>query len=153
MNRIITYFGLHSHINPKTTEIDHLTSFRTGMQKKRQELSGLEKRTSFILKTFSRINLVNFCFIILFFVFQAIPETFSVRMINEGEVFDENVTINVVEQTATFNVPSREGAVKANVVHDFRKVNFALSSAIVLFFLFYTDQTHSLRICECEYCV
>ena len=74
-------------------------------------------------------------------------------MINAGEVFDENVTINVAEQTATFYVPSREGAVKANVVHDFHKVNFALSSAIVLFFLFYTDQTHSLRICGCEYCV
>ena len=137
MNRIITYFGLHSHINPKTTEIDHLTSFRTGKQKKRQELSGLEKRTSFILKTFSRINLVNFCFIILFFVFQAIPETFSVRMIKEGGVIDENVTINVAEQTATFYVPSREGAVKANVVHDFRKVNFAFAALyIVLFFSF-----------------
>ena len=74
-------------------------------------------------------------------------------MIKEGGVFDENVTINVAEETATFYVPSREGPVKANVAHDFCKVNFALSSAIVLFFLFYTDQTHSLRICGCEYCV
>ena len=70
-------------------------------------------------------------------------------MIKEGGVFDGNVTINAAEQTATFYVPSREGAVKANVVHDFRKVNFALSSAIMLFFLFYTDQTYSLRICWC----
>ena len=58
-------------------------------------------------------------------------------MIKEGGVFDENVTINVAEQTATFYVPSREGAVKANVVHDFRKVNFAFAVLyIVLFFSF-----------------
>ena len=61
------------------------------------------------------------------FVFQAIPETFSVRMIKDGGVFDENVTINVAEQTVTFYVPSQEGAVKANVVHDFRKVSFAFA--------------------------
>ena len=48
-------------------------------------------------------------------------------MIKDGGVFDENVTINVAEQTVTFYVPSREGAVKANVVHDFRKVNFAFA--------------------------
>ena len=48
-------------------------------------------------------------------------------MIKDGGVFDENVTINVAEQTATFYVPSREGAVAANVVHDFRKVNFAFA--------------------------
>ena len=48
-------------------------------------------------------------------------------MIKDGGVFDENVTINVAEQTATFHVPSRKGADKANVVHDFRKVNFAFA--------------------------
>ena len=48
-------------------------------------------------------------------------------MIKDGGVFDENVTINVAEQTVSFHVPSREGAGKANVVHDFRKVNFAFA--------------------------
>ena len=48
-------------------------------------------------------------------------------MIKDGGVFDENVTINVAEQTVSFHVPSREGTVKANVVHDFRKVNFAFA--------------------------
>ena len=48
-------------------------------------------------------------------------------MIKDGGVFDENVTINVAEQTATFHVPLREGADEANVVHDFRKVNFAFA--------------------------
>ena len=48
-------------------------------------------------------------------------------MIKDGGVFDENVTINVAEQTVTFYVPSQEGAVKANVVHDFRKVSFAFA--------------------------
>ena len=49
-------------------------------------------------------------------------------MIKDGGVFDENVTINVAEQTVTFHVPLREGADEANVVHDFRKVlNFAFS--------------------------
>ena len=55
-------------------------------------------------------------------------------MIKDGGVFDENVTINVAEQTVTFYVPSREGAVKANVVHDFRKVNFAFSVLTCYFF-------------------
>ena len=48
-------------------------------------------------------------------------------MIKDGGVFDENVTVNVAEQTVSFLVPSREGAVEANVVHDFRKVNFAFA--------------------------
>ena len=48
-------------------------------------------------------------------------------MIKDGGVFDENVTINVAEQTVSFHVPSRKGAVEANVVHDFRKVNFAFA--------------------------
>ena len=63
VNRIITYFGLGNNRNwlPK--------SFRTGKQEKRQQLPGLEKGTSFTLKTFWRINLVNFCFIILFCCF------------------------------------------------------------------------------------
>ena len=84
-----------------------------------------------------RINLVNFCFSILFYfvVFQAIPETFSVRMIKDGGVFDENVTINVAEQTATFHVPLREGADEANVVHDFRKVNSTF--AVLKCYLFF----------------
>ena len=55
-------------------------------------------------------------------------------MIKDGGVFDENVTINVAEQTVTFHVPSREGAVKANVVHDFRKVNFAFAVLKCYFF-------------------
>ena len=55
-------------------------------------------------------------------------------MIKDGGVFDENVTINVAEQTATFYVPSREGAVKANVVHDFPKVNFAFAVLKCYFF-------------------
>ncbi|CAH3196846.1 unnamed protein product [Porites evermanni] len=42
-------------------------------------------------------------------------------MIKDGGVFDQNVTINVAEQTVTFYVPLREGADEANVVHDFRK--------------------------------
>ena len=70
---------------------------------------------------------LTFVLLFYFVVFQAIPETFSVRMIKDGGVFDENVTINVAEQTVSFHVPSREGAVKANVVHDFRKVNFAFA--------------------------
>ena len=57
-------------------------------------------------------------------------------MIKDGGVFDENVTINVVEQTATFHVPSREGADEANVVHDFRKVNFAFAVIECYFVLF-----------------
>ena len=48
-------------------------------------------------------------------------------MIKDGRVFDENVTIYVAEQTVTFYVPSQEGAVKANVVHDFRKVSLAFA--------------------------
>ena len=55
-------------------------------------------------------------------------------MIKDGGVFNENVTINVAEQTATFHVPLREGADEANVVHDFRKVNFAFS-VLTSFFL------------------
>ena len=74
-------------------------------------------------------------------------------MIKDGGVFDENVTINVAEQTATFHVPSREDADEANVVHDFRKVNSTFAVLKSYFFLFYTDQTYSLRICECEYCI
>ena len=73
-------------------------------------------------------------------------------MIKDGRVFDEDVTINVADQTATFYVPSREGADEANVVHDFRKVNFACSvlTSFFLFFLFYNDQTqYSVRICQC----
>ena len=70
---------------------------------------------------------LTFVLLFYFVVFQAIPETFSVRMIKDGGVFDENVTINVAEQTVSFHVPSREGAGKANVVHDFRKVNFAFA--------------------------
>ena len=70
---------------------------------------------------------LTFVLLFYFVVFQAIPETFSVRMIKDGGVFDENVTINVAEQTVSFHVPSREGTVKANVVHDFRKVNFAFA--------------------------
>ena len=58
-------------------------------------------------------------------------------MIKDGGVFDENVTINVAEQTATFHVPSREGADEANVVHDFRKVNFAFA-VIECYFVFST---------------
>ena len=73
-------------------------------------------------------------------------------MIKDGGVFDENVTINVAEQTATFYVPSRKGADEANVVHDFRKVNFTFA-VLKCYFFFYTDQTYSLRICECEYCM
>ena len=70
-------------------------------------------------------------------------------MIKDGGVFDQNVTINVAEQTATFHVPLREGADEANVVHDFRKVNFAFS-VLTSFFLFYNDQTqYALRICQC----
>ena len=70
-------------------------------------------------------------------------------MIQDGRVFDQNVTINVAEQTATFHVPLREGADEANVVHDFRKVNFAFS-VLTSFFLFYNDQTqYALRICQC----
>ena len=70
-------------------------------------------------------------------------------MIKDGRVFDEDVTINVADQTATFHVSSREGADEANVVHDFRKVNFACSVR-TSFFLFYNDQTqYSLRICQC----
>ena len=57
-------------------------------------------------------------------------------MIKDGGVFDENVTINVAEQTATFYVPSREGADEANVVHDFRKVNFAFAVLKCYFFFF-----------------
>ena len=57
-------------------------------------------------------------------------------MIKDGGVFDENVTINVAEQTATFHVPSREGADEANVVHDFRKVNFAFAVLKSYFFFF-----------------
>ena len=68
-------------------------------------------------------------------MFQAIPETFSVRMIQDGRVFDQNVTINVAEQTATFHVPLREGADEANVVHDFRKVNSTFSANVILSFL------------------
>ena len=48
-------------------------------------------------------------------------------MIKDGGVFDENVTINVAERTVTFYVPSQEGAVKANIVHDFCKVNFVFA--------------------------
>ena len=55
-------------------------------------------------------------------------------MIKDGGVFDENVTINVAEQTVTFYVPSQQGAVKANVVHDFRKVNFAFAVLKCYFF-------------------
>ena len=57
-------------------------------------------------------------------------------MIKDGGVFDENVTINVAEQTATFYVPSRKGADEANVVHDFRKVNFAFAVLKSYFFFF-----------------
>ena len=73
-------------------------------------------------------------------------------MIKDGGVFDENVTINVAEQTATFYVPSRKGADEANVVHDFRKVNSTFA-VLKCYLFFYTDQTYSLRICECEYCI
>ena len=55
-------------------------------------------------------------------------------MIKDSGVFDENVTINVAEQTATFYVPSRKGADEANVVHDFRKVN----STFAVLFIFFT---------------
>ena len=58
-------------------------------------------------------------------------------MIKDGGVFDENVTINVAEQTVTFYVPSREDADEANVVHDFRKVNFAFA-VIECYFVFFT---------------
>ena len=58
-------------------------------------------------------------------------------MIKDGGVFDENVTINVAEQTATFYVPSRKGADEANVVHDFRKVNSTFTVLkCYLFFLY-----------------
>ncbi|XP_073254451.1 uncharacterized protein [Porites lutea] len=70
------------------------------------------------VKRFVGIITTQLCFATLI---QAIPETFSVRMIKDGGVFNENVTINVAEQTATFHVPLREGADEANVVHDFRK--------------------------------
>ncbi|KAM7427810.1 hypothetical protein ABFA07_021118 [Porites harrisoni] len=70
------------------------------------------------VKRFVGIITTQLCFATLI---QAIPETFSVRMIKDGGVFDQNVTINVAEQTATFHVPLREGADEANVVHDFRK--------------------------------
>ena len=55
-------------------------------------------------------------------------------MIKDGGVFDENVTINVAEQTATFYVPSRKGADEANVVHDFRKVNSTFAVLKCYFF-------------------
>ena len=57
-------------------------------------------------------------------------------MIKDGGVFDENVTINVAEQTATFYVPSRKGADEANVVHDFRKVNSTFAALKCYFFFF-----------------
>ena len=57
-------------------------------------------------------------------------------MIKDGGVFDENVTINVAEQTATFHVPLREGADEANVVHDFRKVNSTFTVLKCYFFFF-----------------
>ena len=50
------------------------------------------------------------------------------------------------KQRLNFHVPLREGADEANVVHDFRKVNFAFS-VLTSFFLFYNDQTqYALRM-------
>ena len=67
VNKIITYLNFILILENNRNWLPK--SFRIGKQEKRQQLSGLEKRTSFTLKTFWRINLVNVCFIILFFCF------------------------------------------------------------------------------------
>ena len=73
-------------------------------------------------------------------------------MIKDGGVFDENVTINVAAQTATFYVPSRKGADEANVVHDFRKVNSTFA-ALKCYFSFSTLMKLIHWEYVCEYCI